>query len=360
VLVCFILLIVVICAQVVGSWRCNLQSEVHLPRPQPPERKTLTAGIKDYARPEDDTYLSYPEWYIVWSYQEKADFQQNHLPSGFPYAGAVHQYWNSYCCILRLTRGKYSFNGGENVMLGVIGTSFSAEYLLKGAYEKTLGKVSEWTSGHQPVEEDQFAYEVARDYADFVHIRPFYEFHFLQQVRRLWADTHLWGPHLFRKWERRIFLTADYAIEAFYCWLVEKATHASYGYEPADTYAWIDNLDESLLQQFPRVKVVKRAEEKAFLVDIPRYQEFTTVASALAERNVHFTEIAGNSQIAVSVLAPEPWHHRHPGAQELFWSPVLTHPQTKRVILSYEVTSLAAALRALLTEGITIEHVYDY
>jgi len=326
-LVCFVLLLLVIGAQGAANWRCNLQSEVQVSNAQPPERKILTAGIKDYARAEDDTYLSYPEWYIVWSYQEKADFQQNHLPSGFPYAGAVRQYWNSYCCISRLTRGRYPFNGGENVMLGVIGTSFSAEYLLKGAYEKTVGKVSEWTSGHQPVEEDEFAYGVARAYADFVHIRPFYEFHFARQVKGLWAGTHFWGPHLLRKWERKIFLTVDYAIEAFYCWLIEKATHASYGYEPADTYAWIDNADESLLQQLPRVKVVKHVGEKAFLVDIPRYQEFTTVASALAERNVHFTEIAGNSQVAVSVLAPESWHSRHSGAREVFGSPVLTHPQ---------------------------------
>src|SRR6266545_2140813 len=49
------------------------------------ERKKLTADIKGYARPEESTYLTYPEWYIVWSYQEKADYQEKHLPSGFPY-----------------------------------------------------------------------------------------------------------------------------------------------------------------------------------------------------------------------------------------------------------------------------------
>ena len=59
-------------------------------------RTAVTAGIADYARPEDETYLSYPEWYIVWSYQEKADFQEKNLPSGFPFFGAVRQYWGSY------------------------------------------------------------------------------------------------------------------------------------------------------------------------------------------------------------------------------------------------------------------------
>jgi len=68
----------------------------------------------------------------------------------------VNQYWNSYACISRLIRGKFSFNVGEQIMLVVIGTSFSAEYILKGAYEKTIGKLSEWSSGHEAVEEDHF------------------------------------------------------------------------------------------------------------------------------------------------------------------------------------------------------------
>src|SRR2546422_9991778 len=96
---------------VTGVQTCALpifQGQIHPPTPRPQERNAPTAAIKDYSRPEDDTYLSYPEWYIVWSYQEKADFQEKHLPSGFPYLGAVSQYWNSYCCISRLTRGKYA------------------------------------------------------------------------------------------------------------------------------------------------------------------------------------------------------------------------------------------------------------
>src|ERR1051326_385793 len=109
-------------------------------------RRKVTADIKDYARTEDSTYLTYPEWYIVWSYQEKADFQQKHLPSGFPYFAAIQQYWSGYCCVYGLTRGRYPFNFGDHVMLAVIGTSFSMEYLVKGAYEKSIGKLTEWLS----------------------------------------------------------------------------------------------------------------------------------------------------------------------------------------------------------------------
>ena len=258
-----------VAAIVATSWRCEPQSQIEASTPEPPERKIATAEIRDYARPEDDTYLSYPEWYIVWSYQEKADYQEKHLPSGFPYFAAARQYWNGYCCISRLIRGKYAFQGGEQLMLVVIGTSFSVEYILKGIYERTIGKLSEWSSGSQPVEEDLYAYQVARAYADFVHIRPFYEFHFARQVKGLWSDTPLFGSHLIRKWERRAFLSIDYTFEAFYCWLIQIATHLTYGDEPADTYAWIDNANDALLQQLLRVKIVKQAGPQTFIVDIP-------------------------------------------------------------------------------------------
>ncbi len=93
----------------------------------------------------------------------------------------------------------------------------------------------------------------------------------------------------------------DYTFEAFYCWLIQIATQLTYGEEPADTYAWIDNANEALLQQLPRVKIVKQAGPQAFIVDMPRYQEFSTLAAELADREIHFVEIAGNSRITISV-----------------------------------------------------------
>ena len=193
-----------------------------------------------------------------------------------------------------------------------------------------------------------------------MHIRPFYEFQFARQVRGLWSETHLWGVHPARKWERKLFLTIDYTIEAFYCWLIEKATHLAYGHEPADTYAWIDNADQALFQELPRVKKVKQVGPQAFIVDIPRYQEFSSVASALAERHVHFVEIAANSQIIVSVLAPQSWLYDHSDAQQLFSTPVLTRPQLNRVVLGCDVSALHAVLHTLHVGGIAAEHIYDY
>src|SRR5262249_59737160 len=185
-----------------------------------------------------------------------------------------------------VTRGRYPFNFGDHVMLAVIGSSFSVEYVIRGVYEKSVGRLTEWLSGHDAVGEDRFSYQVAREYADFVHIRPFYEFSFWQRLKRFWAQTSWWGKHPVRKWERKAFLTVDYAIEAFYCWLIEAATHATYGYESAETYTWIENVSSQTLAEFPRVRVVKSMGADSYLVIIPRYQEFTTTASGLARRDV--------------------------------------------------------------------------
>jgi hypothetical protein len=351
------LLLLLIAVEVVAGWRCDLQGHVPSPLPQPEARRATVADIQGYSRPEDDTYLSLPEWYIVWSYQEKADFQQSSLPSRFPYFAAVRQYWGNYCCISRLTRGKYGSNSGEQVMLVVIGMSFSAEYILKGLYEKSIGRLSEWTSGRQFTEEDQYAYKVAREYAEFVHVRPFYEFRFARHVSGLWAENPVWGAHELRKIERRTFLTIDFTVEAFYCWLIEKATHLTYGHEPSETYAWVDQVDDAVLTQ---LRMVKSVGPRAYVVDIPRYQEFTPVASMLAQRGVRFVEIAGNSQITLSVLAPESWSYDGSDAQRLFSMPVLTHSKSQRVVLGCRVSALDQLLRVLPTRAAVVEHIYDY
>ena len=322
-------------------------------QPSPPT--TTGAGISGYARPEDDTFLTYAEWYIVWSYQEKAGWQQAHLPSGFPFFGAIGQYWSGYCCSYGVVRGRYAFNLGDHLMLVVIGTSFTVEYAIKGAYENTAGRVTEWSSGREPTEEDRYAARVAQDYGIFVADRPFYEFPFFSAFKGLWAGTRLWGPHMFRKWERKIWLSLDYAVEAAYCGVIELASHAVYGIEEDATYALIANTPEAVLSGFPQVRKVKSVGADSFIIRMPRYQKFTDAATKLLRADVHFVEIAGNRQIIVSAVVPADWNIQLPVGELLFSSVVLTDSLSKRVVLRAPVASLGAVVSTL-----KIEHIYDY
>jgi hypothetical protein len=347
-------------AAIVFAAHCQPVKTQFQPQLTDAKQDPLTADVSGYARPEDDTFLTYPEWYIVWSYQEKADFQQSHLPASFPYYGAIAQYWHGYCCAYAVVRGRYPFNVGDHVMLAVIGTSFTLEYALKGAYENTIGRLSEWSSGHQPTDEDGYAYRVAREYGDFVHIRPFYEFSFFRSFRGLWHETTWWGPHVLRKWERKFWLSLDYATEAAYCGLIELASHASYGVESPETYARIENAPKATFARYPRMRLVKGYGSDAAVVMIPRYQEFTEMAIGLSKDHVRFVDIAGNNQVLLTVIGSRDWKFDLPAGELLFSSDILTHPELTRFAVRTPVGGLSDALNLLADHGLKVEHVYDY
>ncbi|MGC2660178.1 MAG: hypothetical protein WA324_19640 [Bryobacteraceae bacterium] len=322
---------------------------------QPSPHTSADTEIPGYARPEDDTFLTYAEWYIVWSYNEKAAWQQTKLPSGFPYFGAIEQYWSGYCCSYGVVRGKYPFNLGDHLMLTVIGTSFTVEYFLKGAYENTIGRLTEWLAGHQLTEEDRYASLVASNYGAFVKDRPFYEFSFAGAFRGLWSDTRLLGPHLVRKWERKAWLSLDYGVEAIYCGLIQMASHATYGVEDDVTYALVENAPESLFGSIPAVQKVKAENGGRCIVKMPRYQKFTDAAVKLLATPARFETIAGNRQIMVTAVVPRSWSFQMPAGELLFSLDILTDPSAKRVALRIPVVNLDEVVPAM-----TIEHFYDY
>ncbi len=313
-------------------------------------------------RPVEDSYFSYPEWYIVWSYEERAQYLPKNLPSGFPYFASIGQYWKSYCFICGLTQSRHQFNFGNHLSSFVLGGSFALEYSIRGAYEQTIGRLSEWTSSHELVEEDAYAARVAREYADFVYIRPFYEFHFAHALKQLWKETPFWGKHPIRKWERKFILSVDYGLESIYAWILEKASHLTYGVESDETYTWIENAPGTLFQEFPRVKNVKQVGPQSFVVSIPRYQEFTDRTIELTKRDVHFVQIAGDDEIMLTIVAPKSWSYDLPAnaGSVLFTENFLTQLDLKRITLECPVRSLHSVLNFFSTRGTKIEHIYDY
>jgi hypothetical protein len=354
VLACIVML--GLAAVIVFTIHCRGTRLLFSPTPEALRHPDQAAGISHYARPEVDTYYTYPEWYIVWSYQSKADYQRNHLPSGYSYFGDIGQFWQAYCCVYSATRANYPFPAGDHIMLVVIGSSFSVEYALKGLYEETAGRLSEWTSHHQAVAEDGYAAQVAESYAAFVHIRPFYEFSFSRALRGLWSSTPLRTTHLVRTIERRAWLTLDYSVEAVYCELIELATHAIYGFEDTTTAAWV----EFPVSGNSSVRILRDLGNNQAIVEIPRYQEFTTAALALIHDGVRFRQIAGNDLIVISAIAPSGWKNSVPDLQLLLAQPLLTDPGNTRIVLLCRVPELHNTLPELQHQGLKIEHLYDY
>lgn len=316
---------------------------------------------KEHQRGTEQTFLTYPEWYLVSSPAEYATLLKTQPPSEFPFLGHTRQLWQSYGEVIKATQGKYPLNAGYHVMIVVISASTTVEYAVRSAYETLIGRLTALTQTHGMTEEDKFAAQAAQDYVDFIRQQPFYRFDFYDKLIRLWKETSFWGPDMLRKWERKYALTTEYAVKAGYAWFIKKMTEASYDPTIDLTVAALDRLPAGIEGELPEMKIMQQFPDGSALVSLPRYDAFKTYSVALAKRGSQFQEIAGNrSVILICALVPRSWM---PDAQTydlLFRQPVLTQPALDRVVLVVPVASLSKTLVQLTDSGYTVEHVYDY
>jgi hypothetical protein len=310
----------------------------------------------EHRRGPEQTFLTYPEWFLVHSPAEYAEYVREHTPTQFPFIGHTRQFWQGYGAVTRATR-EYPFNFGYHVMVMVIGTSTSIEYVIRAAYETMIGRLSELAAPRRQSDEDRYAAKVAQDYVDFIRDQPWYEYDFSKQLAGLWRKTPLLGPDFVRKWERKYALTTEYLIKGGYAWLIKKATKAAYEEPSPVTAVVIDRLPAGFDSEFAKIQVVRSGDPA--LVLVPRYDRFMYPAAWLAAKGATFQEIAGNGEkaiIVVSALVSADWQ----SDGLLFEQPVLTRPQTKRAVLAVPVGSLARLLNRLASDGARLEHVYDY
>ena len=316
----------------------------------------------DYARDEGQTFLTHPEWYIVYSSDEYAEWLAHRLPTSFPYAASIAQYWMNYREAHRLTRDEYPLNAGYHVMLCVIGVSYSVELALKSAYENTIGRLTDWTAGGQLTEEDRYAADMAADYGRFIHIYPWYQYRFGDRFRRLWTEVPWRGSHPIRKWERRLFLSAEYGIKALYGAAIGAATHAAYSPEVERIQLVAAGWSDTLARAHPEIETVARLDSAHVLLAVPRYDAFRDVMLKLSRsaRPPHISEVAGNENIVLTGVAQTSWTIVDARAEVIYALPLPTDPTRKRVVIRLRVADLLPALGTLRGKGLTVDHIYDY
>jgi hypothetical protein len=307
--------------------------------------------------PLTNSVLSYPEWYIVYAYQDFAKILEHADEAAFPYLGSIADYWTSFCTVHRIASGQGTIDLGEKAMLYIIGFSFTAELGLKGAYETTIGRLTAWLRGPEKTSEDRLAATMAADYAAFLDQKPWYEYPFRDQVRRLRAETPVGRPAV-RAWERRFALTTEWTIKAAYA----RAIATSAGLDPAvleidSVVCCLDDKDTS-----PRSGIIvrKKFDNGRTLIRTPRYGAFTRVLTTFAEHDMKVFEIAGNDVIFLTALAPQAVGLDLPNAHTVFTYPVRSRPGWQRRGLLVSVPSLVETIREIGNRGATLEHVYDY
>src|SRR3569832_1031175 len=96
-----------------------------------------------YRRKLDNTYFTFPEWYIVYSFEDFGRFLDHSSESHFGYLRHILGFWQSFCTINRSLPPTAQSRSEVKTMIYVIGVSYSIEYAIKGAYENTIGRVFE-------------------------------------------------------------------------------------------------------------------------------------------------------------------------------------------------------------------------
>lgn len=323
-------------------------------------RQQIIADHPNYIRDEARTYLTFPEWYIVYISQDYGHFLKSKRPSAFPYFSAAFDFWTCYCGVTKLTSSKYPTSWDAHIMIYVIGVSHTAEYLLKGVYENTFGRVFEWLSFDQDIDEEVYAQKVASEYGQFLNTTPWYEYNFTSKLSGLWRETSFSGWGFLRKFERKLMLSAEYGFKALYGGLIKFATGTVYAPAHLKITMVTSKPEQSLLDENEKIELNRKIGDNLYVMTIPRYLAFTKLIEKFSDKEVKIFEIAGNDEILVTALMPTKKGIQLQSAQELFNMSLPSKPGFIRIGLQVELQDLGRIVRSIKENGGIYEHSYDY
>nr|WP_295465055.1 hypothetical protein [Mesorhizobium sp.] len=316
----------------------------------------LATEIAGYKRPEESTFLTYPEWSIVYSAREYADFVQDNNPANFPYLAHIGRFWKDYAAMIRAS-ADYPFNFENHLMLTVIGTSHTIEHVIQLVYENTIGRIT-WAFGGA-IGEDAALARIASDYAAFLDQTPWYRFPYAERRKELWTLPAAPGWAAVRSWERKLGYGAALTVKQAYADLIASGLSATSDAAFLDIHVWAQGPVADAIAGEADTSLERDLGADGAVFVTKRYQVFTEMIPRLIERGVSFVEIGGNDDILVTVVSNEEIDAPD-GTMKLFSYPLPTDNATIRTGLTVPVPMLHEALPDLINAGAQLEHVYDY
>ena len=318
------------------------------------------ATINNYQRGEEQTFLTIPEWYLVFNPLEYAAFlEAGHNPSSFPFFASINEYWSLYDRARAITDGHYPDNPQYLTMLRVIGISTTIEYLYKGLYEQSVGRFTRWAAGGAETPEDLIIRQAQRAYSDLIFETAWYEFDFAAWVSRIWQEPPLFGKNFIRKLERKIYFTLEFGFKSLYAKLV--GFGAKSAYEASDGLVYLTaSLPKLQQSKMPESVQLLFSGEGAQIYSVPRWGEFSKVIPQLASLGMRFRDISGNESIVVQLRAPTSSKVSLANAKELFSVPLVSDSSSKYIYVTAQVDELDQLLKEVSVKNITLVHIYDY
>jgi FAD/FMN-containing dehydrogenase len=315
-------------------------------------------SINGYYRDEAQSFLTVPEWYLVFNPKEYADFlEAGNNPSDFPFLASIDEYWALYDRSMKLVSSAYAENEEYNTMLNVIGVSITLEYTAKMLYENTVGRFFSWFSNGIISDEEKTIIAAQRAYSDFIYDKAWYEFKFMPWVKEVWGVSNTAKSNWFRKMERTIFFTLEFTFKACYAKLIEWAANASYEEPVTDIYLMVSTTDT--LKTSTELGIVHEQSEKK-IISITRWGVFTKTILEIADKNIDVIEIGGNDEIVVSVLVDNTQKEIFAGDQLLYTSNMVSNRDLERQVYLLPVKRLLSFVRQAQEKSVEVEHVFDY
>lgn len=311
--------------------------------------------VKQYFRGEEQTFLTIPEWYLVFNPVEYANYlTANKAPSRFPFWQSISEYWRLYDRVKEVAKDVYPENAEYITMLRVIGISTTIEYMYKGLYEKTIGAFTAWTAKGDLTPEDRIIAQAQLAYSELIYDEAWYKFDFFPWVKKIWSDTDFFGENFIRKVERKLFFSLEFTLKAVYAKLIGQAVQSNY--EPSDGFIYMTATGSGDVQA--PAKILEQKGD-AYLMAIPRWNLFTKTLPALIEQGYVFQDISGNTRMVLSYVGGSiPKDLKE--STLLFASPMVSNPQQQRVYVYSAVSNLKNAMHELSAKGLSLEHIYDY
>ena len=347
-LVAALLLIIVLLLAPVGYIELFCQGEEN--------RQDYQPQITDleFQRAEANSFLTYPEWHIVYAYQGLAETLKTGDEYRFSYLSSIGGFWSSACALNRKAgeHGAGDFN--TRATIHVIGVSFTVEMLMKALYEETLGRLFAILRGGEKAPQDRYAAAMALDYGEFLEQTPWYKYDFRKSAAELWAQP-LAMP--VRGWERRLALAGEWKAKAAYADIIANAVAAA-GQAQLRIRTVITGMLPSELAAMDKVDVIDTTPQHV-VIETPRYRAYTRILQQIARAGGNVVEIAGNDDIMITAIAST-------GALELPEGATLITSVGRdgfsgnRLLIETRISALADLLRTLQQGPVRLEHIYDY
>jgi hypothetical protein len=326
---------------------------------------TSDFGIADdgYARAQGDSFLTFPEWYIVHAYSDLAAVTGKSSESDFNYLTSIRGFWSSLCGATKQASRSGPASADQKMTNYIIGFSFTAEMGLIGAYERTIGALSAWTTGGRKTAEDAFNAALLKEYAAFLYQTPWYGFPFGDKLRQFWRETPFVAS--IRSIERRGSLSLQYGGRQAYAALIGFIA----GYDPADLAirSVVGGLAAADLAEMHGVKVIREVADgggtRGVLVETARYAEFDAFVRELGRHaGASLREVSGNHRILVTIVVPQGTDATLAAADGavIFELPIQSLPGSRRIGIDAPIRSLVEDVKGYEAAGYRFEHAYDY